>query len=182
MFEVTLRLSANRSASGGGSHHNVPDHTLTLNNSSRRKGRLRGLPLTFSSSAPAQRNQSDDLPLARGVQVSAEPSSCFELWPALRFDLDYPRFRPENCYLRTIHMRDRQAFKVPPASLSEVSQFTSGSNSIYTAASLKSELLSKKVSEPQLLLGTLRGIAVGSNQGDPRSPGVAASASAQRRL
>ena len=125
MFEVTLRLSANRSASGG-SHHNVPDHTLTLNNSSRRKGRLRGLPLTFSSSAPAQRNQSDDLPLARGVQVSAEPSSCFELWPALRFDLDYPRFRPENLYLRTIHMRDRQAFKVPPASLSEVSQLRLG--------------------------------------------------------
>ena len=114
MFEVTLRLSANRSASGG-SHHNVPDHTLTLNNSSRRKGRLRGLPFKFSSSAPAQRNQSDDLPLARGVQVSAEPSSCFELWPALRFDLDYPRFRPENLYLRTIHMRHRQATMCCPA-------------------------------------------------------------------
>ena len=152
MFKVTLRLSANRSASGG-SHHNIPDHTLTLNNSSRRKGRLRGLPLTFSSSAPAQRNQSDDLPLARGVQVSAEPSSCFELWPALRFDIDYPRFRPENLYLRTIHMRDRQAFKVPPASLSEVSQFTSGSNSIYTAASLKPELLSKKSERTSTFIG-----------------------------
>ena len=146
MFVSTLRLSATEVfADELVVLTIVPrSHTLTWTTPCGEKGRLRGLPLTFSSSAPAQRNQSDNLPLARGVQVSAEPSSCFELWPALRFDLDYPRFRPENLYLRTIHMRDRQAFKVPPASLSEVSQFTSGSNSIYIAAQLKSELLSKK--------------------------------------
>ena len=80
MFVSTLRLSAAEV---------FPDelvvltivprsHTLTWTTLAR-KGRLRGLPLTSSSSAPAQRNQSDDLPLARGLQVSAEPSSCFEL-------------------------------------------------------------------------------------------------------
>ena len=43
------------------------DHTLTWTTPYRRKGRLRGLPLTSSSSAPAQRYQSDNLPLALGA-------------------------------------------------------------------------------------------------------------------
>ena len=121
MFEVTLRLSANRSASGG-SHHNVPDHTLTLNNSSRRKGRLRGLPLTFSSSAPAQRNQSDDLPLARGAQVQALPSSCIELWPALRLILITPAsvrrtciFAPSTCAIDRLSKCRLQAYRKCPS-------------------------------------------------------------------
>ena len=53
------------------------------------------------------------------------PSSCFELWQALRFFdcanpgssfqlsclAACPRLRPRSLYLRTIHMRDRQATK-----------------------------------------------------------------------
>ena len=65
MFVSTLRLSAAEVfPTSFGSHHSAPFTHSDLDNSLRRKGRLRGLPLTSSSSAPAQRIQSDDLPLA----------------------------------------------------------------------------------------------------------------------
>ena len=65
VFVSTLRLSANRSVCrrAFGSHLVPRSHTLTWTTLAR-KGRLRGLPLTSSSSAPAQRNQSVDCPLA----------------------------------------------------------------------------------------------------------------------
>ena len=83
---------------------------------------MRGLPLTFSSSAPAQRNQSDDLPLARGAQVQALPSSCIELWPALRLILITPAsvrrtciFAPSTCAIDRLSKCRLQAYRKCPS-------------------------------------------------------------------
>ena len=92
-------------------HRNVPDHTLTLNNSASEKGAVARSPfhvqfISASTTEPVKRS-----PVGLRVASASVALIVLRALAALRFDIDYPRFRPENLYLRTIHMRGRQATK-----------------------------------------------------------------------